>query len=101
MNGSTGTPSIDTGALLYPVWERIGRVEADTRLLENEHNHLRNGLDKVEVEQQRIWLAMEKDRERNREEREEINRRINRAILWLAIAASGVVFQLVRAKIGI
>jgi len=57
----------------------------------------------LETEQRHLWRAIEilnARVERRRQAIEEINARISSAILWLAVAAGGLVISIARAKLG-
>jgi hypothetical protein len=51
----------------------------------------------LEMEQRHLAMAVERLERRV----DNIDQRINRAILWLAIAASGVVVSIARTKLGL
>ena len=96
-----GTTSIDIGTHLFPLWERVRGLETRHQLLASDSHYLHEGLKELKEGHTRLAGSIEKKFDRHRYDIDEIHRRINRAIMWLAIAASGVVLQIVRVKLGI
>jgi hypothetical protein len=77
------TSSIQIGADLRPLIEQIGALRTEIAITREREHWMREAI---------VGLRTGQD---------ELNGRINSAILWLAVAASAVVFGLIWQKLGL
>lgn len=91
----------ETGVDLLPITERLGRIEGEQRVQTVRERQFVKDLGRLEEEQKDLRRAQRADREACAGEISEIKNRINRAILWIAIGASSILFALVRSKLGL
>jgi hypothetical protein len=95
------TFSNEIGMDLSPIAERIGRIEGEQRVQAAGMRQFMKDLGRLEDEQKDLRETQREDRKVCAGEIDEIKNRINRAILWLAVAASGILLGLVRTKLGL
>ena len=78
------------GGPFHPVYEQVNALWIRVNAIEVHAGHAREHADRLEKEQSRLREAVE-----------EVNRRINHAVLWLALGAGGLLLKLIGPKIGL
>lgn len=91
----------ETGVDLSPIADRLGRIEGEQRVQAAGMRQFAKDLGRLEDEQKDLRRTQREDRKVCAGEIGEMKNRMNRAILWIAIGASSILFGVVRSKLGL
>ena len=84
-----------------PIYERIHALEAMLRELRRDMHHESRRIARLEEGLKLMQARIDRTDEARREAVREIERKINGAILWLALGAGGLVLKLISPKLGL
>lgn len=106
------TSSTANGADLYPVYERIGKLEGDHRVMEERLRQLRSSLARLSGELKEMGKALSAEKRDRLKADQAIRAQINQGLWWMLVAAGGLgvlllkgdsapIIALIKARLGL
>lgn len=90
------TSSIANGQDLWPVYERIGRLEGDHRVMEERLRQLRSSLARLSGELKEMGKALSAEKRDRLKADQAIRKQINQGLWWLLSAGLGLLIVLLK-----
>lgn len=106
------TSSIANGQDLYPVYERIGRLEGDHRVMQERMRQMRGAIGRLSGELKEMGKALSAEKRDRLKADQAIKAQINQGLWWMLVAAGGLgvlllkgdsapLISLIKARLGL